>query len=288
MMKLPCPPHPAPADGSLPSARSRITRRQALGHLGAGTLLSLGLWPGALRGDNEVPAGSFRFVVLNDTHCVSKDCGSWLERVAARMRREAGEFTLHAGDLTDEAGKEYFGIVKEVFNGLPGAFYPTPGNHDHLGDRDRSTYEAAFPQRLNYTFNHRGWQFVALDTTEGQRYDSTRIQGPTLRWLDETLPELNRRRPTVILTHFPLGTGVTYRPLNADALLHRFLEFNLRAVFSGHYHGFTERVAAGAVLTTNRCCALKRGNHDGTREKGYFLCSAQDGKLLRSFVEVPA
>lgn len=46
-------------------ANSLITRREAL-HLGAGTLLSLGLWPGcATEGGHS---GSFRFVVVNDTH----------------------------------------------------------------------------------------------------------------------------------------------------------------------------------------------------------------------------
>jgi 3',5'-cyclic AMP phosphodiesterase CpdA len=256
-----------------------------LQQLGAGTLLTLGLWPGALRADNEMPSGSFRFIVINDTHCMSRACGEYLQAVVTRLKKEQAEFTLHAGDLTDQAERELFVTVKETFAVLPGPFYPTPGNHDHLTDRDRSSYEKIFPRRINYSFKHRGWQFIVVDSTDGLRYENTLIQRPTLRWLDETLPKLNGRRPTVLLTHFPLGVGVSYRPLNADALLDRFLDFNLQAVFSGHYHGFTERVSAGVTLTTNRCCSLKRGNHDGTKEKGYFLCSAQDGRIVRSFVE---
>ena len=31
------------------------------------------------------------------------------------------------------------------------------------------------------------------------------------------------------------------RPLNADDVLARLLEFNLGAVFCGHFHGYTER-----------------------------------------------
>lgn len=76
------------------------------------------------------------------------------------------------------------------------------------------------------------------------------------------------------------------RPLNADALLTRLLEFNLVAVFDGHFHGFTERVVGRTVLTTNRCCAISRDNHDGTKEKGYFLCTASAGGIQREFVEV--
>jgi len=33
-----------------------------------------------------------------------------------------------------------------------------------------------------------------------------------------------------------------------------------------------ESECARAMITTNRCCALKRNNHDGTKEKGCFVC----------------
>jgi hypothetical protein len=40
------------------------------------------------------------------------------------------------------------------------------------------------------------------------------------------------------------------------------------------------------VLTTNRCCSNSRNNHDGSPEKGYFLCHAKGGKVSHRFVEV--
>ncbi len=76
------------------------------------------------------------------------------------------------------------------------------------------------------------------------------------------------------------------RPLNANDLLERLLDFNLRSVFNGHFHSFTERHAGRSLITTNRCCAISRNNHDGTPEKGYFLCTAKDGQISREFVEV--
>jgi 3',5'-cyclic AMP phosphodiesterase CpdA len=262
-----------------------MTRRDALGRFGAGALLALGLWPGALRADNESPAESFRFLAINDTHCMSTGCGPYLQGVVAQMRREEAEFCLHGGDLTEKGERHYLEHVKTIFGALPGQMYPVIGNHDYVTATDRGTYTQTFPQRLNYHFPHRGWQFIGLDTTHGQRYEKTAIQPETFQWLDEHLPQLDKRKPTVIFTHFPLGEGVRYRPSNADALLDRFREFNLQAVFNGHYHGFTERKAGQTVLTTNRCCALKRTNHDGTKQKGYFICEARDGRITRTFVE---
>jgi predicted phosphodiesterase len=264
---------------------NRWSRRAALRHLSLSTLLALGCWPGSLRADNERPAGSFRFHVINDTHCMSPGCGPYLQGVVAQMKRDEAAFCLHLGDLTDKGDAEYLQTVNDVFKRLPIPFYPVIGNHDYRSQDDRSAYTKIFPDRINYHFVHEGWQFVGLDTTEGLHYEKTSVAAESLRWLDSELPRLEPRKPTVLFTHFPLGAGVNYRPLNAEDVLQRFQEFNLQAVFSGHFHGFTERTLRSAVLTTNRCCALRRDNHDGTKEKGYFLCQTREGRIQRSFVE---
>ena len=262
-----------------------LSRRAALERISAGTLLALGLWPGALRADNETPPDSFRFLAINDTHCMSRECGAYLEGVVAQMQPADADFCLHSGDLTEKGERKHLEQVKEIFGRLRGTMYPVIGNHDYLKQTDRKAYTQTYPLRVNYYFHHRGWQFVGLDTTDGLRFEKTAIKSSTFEWLQDYLPRLNKRKPTVLFTHFPLGEGVNYRPSNADALLDRFRDFNLQAVFNGHYHSFTERQSAGMIITTNRCCALKRTNHDGTTEKGYFICEAKEGRITRQFVE---
>ena len=46
-----------------------------------------------------------------------------------------------------------------------------------------------------------------------------------------------------------------------------------------------QRKVGKTTMTTNRCCSHYRNNHDGTKEKGYFLCHAKDGKIERKFIE---
>ena len=267
------------------SFAKKVSRRSALEKLSAGTLLALGLWPGALAAKGKGNSGSFRFVVVNDTHHTSPECSTYLEGAVRQMKEGQPEFCLHAGDLTDKGERHHHGAVNDLFRGLGVPFYPVIGNHDYLAQTDRKAYTRQHPLRINYYFLHRGWQIIGLDSSEGQRYEKTDIQLATFRWLDDYLPRLNKVKPTIVLTHFPLGAGVKYRPTNADSLLDRLRPFNLQAVFSGHYHALTERTVDGVVLTTNRCCAYRRDNHDKSKEKGYFNCTAADGKITREFVE---
>ena len=237
-------------------------------------------------GDTETSA--FSFLVVNDFHSFDKNCQPWFEKVAKQMagHEEKPVLLAIAGDLSDDGKAEQITAVKEIFASLKLPIYVVPGNHDYTPKQERTAYDDLYPNRLNYTFDHGGWQFVALDTTEGTKASGTTIAASTLKWLDDNLLKLDKKKPLVIVTHFPLADGVKMRPKNAEDLLKRFLEFNLRAVYSGHFHGFTEKKSGETVLTTNKCCSFSKGNHDGTKEKGYFLVTAREGKLERKFVEV--
>ncbi len=257
--------------------------------LSAGGLFALGLWPGALRAEGLADSGEFAFIVVNDLHYQTERCGAWFEKVVRQMKAEESKpaLCLIVGDYAEHGTAKEIDAAKDAFALLGLPTFGVIGNHDYGADDDRKAYEELFPNALNYFREQNGWQFVGLDTTEGKLASGTTIDETTLRWVDENLPKLDKTKPLVIFTHFPLGLLTPGRPKNADDLLIRFKDHNLQAVFNGHYHGFTERKLGRVTLTTNKCCAISRENHDGTKEKGYFLCTAKDGKVTRTFVEVP-
>ncbi len=236
----------------------------------------------------SAPPADFHFVVISDLHYRDRRCGEWLERVATHLRklRPRPAFVALAGDLTEEGGSRQLGAVHEIFTALPMPVHSIIGNHDYAADGTRSAYERLHGARLNYRFAVGDYQFLALDTTRGRSVYRTRITAETLTWLQRQLPSLSRDRPLVVLTHFPLGRN-WLRPPNAYEVLHRLRPFALQGVYSGHWHGLTERSEHGAPMVTGRCCSLWRGNHDGSGEKGYLLCRAARGTLTHEFVPVP-
>jgi hypothetical protein len=239
-------------------------------------------------GATDANGGSFSFFQINDLHFHSDECAPWFRAVVEQMKASApeAELCLLCGDVADQGAESTLAAVREIFSTLKVPLYPVPGNHDFTEEQSRAGYDAIFPGKLNYHFQHRGWQFLGLDSTMGTAYEKTRIAETTLAWLEQQLPSLSATTPTVAFTHFPLGEGVTYRPTNAEELLARLLKLNVAAAFSGHWHGASERRAQSAVLTTSRCCARVRKNADGSPRKGWFVCEARpDGSIARRFVE---
>lgn len=233
----------------------------------------------------------FEFIAVNDLHFSTDACTPFFQKVVAQMTASAPHAVccLISGDLADAGKVEQYAGLKACLARLSAAVLPVPGNHDFLTDEDRSAYEAAFPQRLNYVHQHLGWQFIGLDSTQGLRFEGTAISAATLAWCDENFPKLDPRAPTVAFTHFPLGPGTVYRPRNADALLERLGHLNLRGTFSGHWHGLNEQRIREADVVVNRCCARIRENRDGSPLKGWWVCrAAPDGTLTRKFAALPA
>lgn len=233
---------------------------------------------------------TFEFIVVNDTHYLDEQCGEWLGPVIAAMRASAprAAFCLHAGDFTDRGSAEACAAAAKLFAELGCPFHPVPGNHDFIAHGDRSGYDAIFPGRLNYRFDHGGWHFLGLDTTEGTNFIETEIGTDTFAWLEAETARLNPRQPVFAFTHFPLGEGIEMRPRNAEALIARLAKLRLRWVHSGHWHGESVRRADGIPLTTSRCCARIRDNRDGSPLKGWHIYrAAPDGTLARRFVAAP-
>src|SRR5512147_2287483 len=111
----------------------RISRRAALGRVAKFGLLAGALGPAALRSlAATARKPEFKFIVVNDTHYMSEECGRYLEGLVRQMNREDAAFCLHAGDLTEKGQPGHLKAVRKIFSRLDMPFYPVLGNHDYL------------------------------------------------------------------------------------------------------------------------------------------------------------
>jgi len=271
------------------SRQTTHPRRRDILRLGASAAIYAALTDRWARAADDAKASEdFTFVVVNDIHYFDKRCATWLgERVIPRINDHKADFCLIVGDLTEDGTVRQNAEVKDVLKGINVPMHVVVGNHDYqAANNDRKPFEDQWPKSLNYTFEHRGWQFIGLDTTQGHAGSNTVIHRDTLSYAKDALAGMDKKRPTVLFTHFPLGGFLPSRPKNANDLLALFENHNLRAGFNGHFHSKTERPWGDALLTTNTCCSLHRANHDFDPRKGYFLCTAKGGKIEREYVRV--
>jgi 3',5'-cyclic AMP phosphodiesterase CpdA len=229
---------------------------------------------------------SLRFVAVNDLHHEENACTPFMEALAAQIASHRPDFCLILGDLADTGRIESLEIVKQSFEKQGLEIFVVPGNHDCDLEENTRIYSEVFPDQLNYFFIKNGWQFIGFDSTDGKQWRDTVIGGKTLQFLDRTTRSLDASLPTIGFTHFPMSADAPMASTNAADALHLLSRLNVKAVFSGHHHGFTENLHMGRYpLFTHPCCSRMRNNFDDTAAEGYALCHAyQNGHLRREFV----
>jgi len=270
--------------------KKTVSRRDFLARSSAAALAAA-LWPGRMFADEaKGENGAFDFIQVNDLHFTDgKLCPPWFERAFAAMRASApqAEFVIVSGDLTTNNQEFEYGGLNDLWPLLKIPVHVAIGNHDVAKDGDRSLYDRIYPGRRNYVVEHRGWQIFNLDSVENRSPEKTTIPKESIDWIAGEVKKHDRQKPTIISTHFPMGYANFRRPKNADAFLAPFKQFNVQHIFNGHWHGYSEMEVNGATCTTDRCCSRFRDNHDGSRKKGWFVCSAREGRITRRFVCAP-
>ncbi len=188
----------------------------------------------------------YRFVVITDTHfhapgTVHKDATYWnrvlythgpaiAESLVATINDLKPDFVIHCGDFTGHCEREHFDYGCQVMNRLACPWYAVLGNHDtwNLSIRDPFSALYGLPVgQCSYSRDLAGLRFIFLDvaywiTKDGEvspyldweLYRSGQIAGmgpadETLRWLEAELTG-NTDRPTILVTHAPLGFKETY------------------------------------------------------------------------------
>jgi hypothetical protein len=225
---------------------SEINRRQFLklaGLGGVGVVFSSAL-PGVAR---AAEADEFYFLQLSDTHWgfegpPNPDAKGTLRKTVASVNRlgDQPDFIVFTGDLTHTTDNpverrrrmaEFKEIVSELK--VKNVRY-MPGEHDASLDNGKAFKEFFGP--TNYTFDHKGVHFIALDNVSDPR---ALIGDEQLAWLAADLKQQRRDAPIVVLTHRPLFDLMPqwdWATRDGAKAIELLMPYQNVTVFYGHIH----------------------------------------------------
>jgi len=222
-------------------------------------------------------------------HITDKASTAYPLKVIEAMNKEEADLVLAVGDIASKPTREELELGKEVLDKLKVPYYPVLGNHDAFGKgvTDKPFKEVFGLESTSYSFVHKGVLFFGIDHGCLGNYGQNAVRPQHMAFIKETLAKAPMDQPIVFFSHYPFAKGVRYQTKNADEVLALFKGRPLLAMIAGHFHGNTENVENGILMTTTACSSGTRGNHDKTTAKGYRVFTIdKDMKITTEFKEV--
>jgi predicted phosphodiesterase len=263
-----------------------------------------GCSPGNKNPETQEP--SFRFAFMTDIHLNMgpNNCFEGLEKAIEHAKANEAAFIITGGDNVDvdylkdnnETAHELYKRLTEIKNQSGIDFHTTIGNHDRFWDvpaddplYNRGLYEK-YLGKTYYSFSHKGWHFIILDTS------SSRVDDEQKAWLTELLASLDSTTPIVVSTHVPF-LSVYYPVLygeytsrdtfgNFKEILDLFEGKNLKLVLQGHMHLYEEIKVKGIQFITAGAVSASwwGGSYYGT-EEGYLMVEINGNDFSWEYVD---
>ncbi len=266
-------------------------------------------------------AEDFDFVFFTDSHLgPTLSAPRGCTRCFAQINEAKPDFCIaggdHVFDICEQSLTEahmLFKLYRQTERELASKVYHTVGNHDVIGINQRSPVEPGDAEygkklyqdnfgKLYYSFDHKGWHFIVLDSIGIEYYKIFKGQfdEPQLAWLKADLAAVAHTTPVVVVTHVPIASclgslGRDRKSLEAPNAgnswaVHSLLAgCNLKLVLQGHLHLRERMEYQGVQYVTGGAVSgswWKGPMEDGSPE-GYTLCQIRNGQVHTSYVTYP-
>ncbi len=229
-------------------------------------------------------AQKFSFVVLGDSQFENP---ASFEEIVKETELLHPDFVIHVGDMIHgytydiNTAREQWKKFKKQISPLTMPFYPTPGNHDVTTKEIQPAYTEAWGKsKLYYSFDYKNSHFIIINAFLDQQFDT--IPKAEYQWLLRDLEKSKNIKNIFISFHSPLYMNPKYdwKPLQR-ILTH----YNIKGVFSGHYHIYDYRLENGIPYF----CINSSGNMDFNNflagyGHGFLYATVDSDKVDYAFV----
>jgi 3',5'-cyclic AMP phosphodiesterase CpdA len=209
-----------------------------------GITFTAGLFP---QRQATAEAGDFHFVQFSDTHwgfkgAANPDAENTLAKAVATVNGLANppDFIVFTGDLTHTTDdpaerRNRMKRFREIVSALRVKDVRfMPGEHDASLDKGEAYKE--FFGALNYTFDHKGVHFIALDNVSDP---AAKLGDEQLAWLAADLKQRKTDDRIVVLTHrplFDLKPDWDWTTADGARAIELLMPYGNVVVFYGHIH----------------------------------------------------
>lgn len=255
----------------------------------------------------------FAFAYFTDIHLNKNPKARSYEglRLAIQSADTSGvDFVMTGGDNVDVDGmkaehRESAVALYRDYKNLVGSsalkWYFTIGNHDRYwadGKQGGPYGDGLFKSFLGktyYTFEHKGWRFIVLNSTEVCDGNYC-ISDKQRQWLEGVLANTPATQPIVVSAHVPFLS--LYYPvlegrytstdtfLNQKQVFDLFSRHNLKLVLQGHQHLYEEiKVKGVQFITAGAVSASWWGGVFHGTEEGYLKVSIDGERFTWKYID---
>jgi predicted phosphodiesterase len=261
-----------------------------------------------------IATGSFTFAFFTDVHIEPEMNAPQGTALAMDIINASdAEFAICGGDHVFDALRahkeqiiEQYQLYAEAENALRMPVWHVLGNHDVAGletgmsSHDvifgKAMFEKVFNTPTYYTFQHKGVNFVVLDSIliKGRDWFPA-IDIDQAAWLERVL-QATVATPSIVISHVPWATSMptygagsnnkVYEPIvNSDYMIPMMEQYNVIALLQGHTH-IVESVHRHGIqyLTGGAVCGnWWKGKQYGDRE-GVTFVTVDNGSVTTRYV----
>lgn len=263
---------------------------------------------------------TFSFVFMTDIHLTyERNAIAGFKQAILSVDSISPDFVITGGDLImDALGQRYsmadslYDLYLATVKDLKMPVYNTLGNHELYGiysrsgaDKNNPEYgEKMFEARIGrsyYSFDHKGWKFMVLNSVEDTGKDRYlgNIDNAQIEWIKEELKKTDKTTPIVLSTHIPFITANTQKYkgstvandsstviYNAKEVLQLFTNYNLKLVLQGHLHTIENIYIDGVHFLTGG--AVSGGWWNGPNrnfQEGFMLLTINGENIAWKYID---